>query len=121
MLQLIHTALRKRSICINSNLKKITEIIHFYFRHVNDQSAMNDPACHENIKVLEVEDTLKQESLVSENIPDSMDAEQTWPTEEEIKDAQEEQKVTFYSFVFLRIRIDIITKFINLLSILDKH
>ncbi|KAK9752782.1 Importin beta binding domain [Popillia japonica] len=58
----------------------------------DDQSAMNDPACHENIKVLEVEDTLKQESLVSENIPDSMDAEQTWPTEEEIKDAQEEQK-----------------------------
>ncbi|KAI4465355.1 ribosome biogenesis protein [Holotrichia oblita] len=61
-------------------------------KHVNDQSTMNDAACHENIKILETEDTLKQESLQSENIPDSMDAEQTWPTEEEIKDAQEEQK-----------------------------
>lgn len=34
----------------------------------------------------------KQTSLQRENIPDEMDAEQTWPTEEEIKHAQAETK-----------------------------
>ncbi|XP_049866337.1 pre-rRNA-processing protein TSR1 homolog [Pectinophora gossypiella] len=37
--------------------------------------------------VLQVADPAKQESLQSENIPDPMDAEQTWPTEEEIEQA----------------------------------
>lgn len=37
-------------------------------------------------KVLDRPDPLKQESLVSENIPDPMDAEQTWPTDEEIRE-----------------------------------
>ncbi|KPJ18350.1 Pre-rRNA-processing protein TSR1-like [Papilio machaon] len=37
--------------------------------------------------VLQVADPAKQESLISENIPDPMDAEQTWPTEEEIEQA----------------------------------
>lgn len=35
-------------------------------------------------------DILLQESLQSENTPDPMDAEQTWPTEEEIAEAQAE-------------------------------
>ncbi|EEC13624.1 ribosome biogenesis protein tsr1, putative [Ixodes scapularis] len=39
-------------------------------------------------KVLEKADPLKQESLQSENIPDSMDAEQTWPTAEELAEAE---------------------------------
>ncbi|KAG6461883.1 hypothetical protein O3G_MSEX012924 [Manduca sexta] len=39
------------------------------------------------VQVLQVADPAKQESLVSENIPDPMDAEQTWPTEEEIEQA----------------------------------
>ncbi|KAL4710553.1 hypothetical protein ACJJTC_008955 [Scirpophaga incertulas] len=37
--------------------------------------------------VLQVADSTKQQSLASENIPDPMDAEQTWPTEEEIEEA----------------------------------
>lgn len=40
-------------------------------------------------KVLEKADPLKQESLQSENVPDSMDAEQTWPTPEELAEAEE--------------------------------
>lgn len=42
--------------------------------------------------VLQVADPAKQESLISENIPDPMDAEQTWPTEEEIEQANIETK-----------------------------
>lgn len=46
------------------------------------------------IRVLEKCDPSKQESLESENVVDPMDAEQTWPTAEELKAAEEEQKVT---------------------------
>lgn len=44
------------------------------------------------VSVLQVADPVKQESLVSENIPDPMEAEQTWPTEEEIKQSNIETK-----------------------------
>ncbi|KAM3961637.1 tsr1 ribosome assembly factor [Aphomia sociella] len=44
------------------------------------------------VSVLQVADPAKQESLSSENIPDPMDAEQTWPTEEEIAQANLETK-----------------------------
>ncbi|CAH0407921.1 unnamed protein product [Chilo suppressalis] len=44
------------------------------------------------VTVLQVADSTKQESLTSENIPDPMDAEQTWPTEEEIEQSQMETK-----------------------------
>ncbi|XP_037901361.1 pre-rRNA-processing protein TSR1 homolog [Glossina fuscipes] len=37
-------------------------------------------------------DASKQTSLQSENIPDPMDCEQTWPTEEEIQEAEKEVK-----------------------------
>lgn len=37
--------------------------------------------------VLQVADPAKQESLQCENVPDPMDAEQTWPTEEDIEQA----------------------------------
>ncbi|XP_075226411.1 tsr1 ribosome assembly factor isoform X2 [Lycorma delicatula] len=47
----------------------------------------------QDIKVLEVSDPSKQESLDSENILDPMDAEQTWPTEEELAEANEERKI----------------------------
>ncbi|XP_011306293.1 pre-rRNA-processing protein TSR1 homolog [Fopius arisanus] len=43
-------------------------------------------------RVLEVADPATQESLQSENIPDPMDAEQTWPTEEELAQAQDQKK-----------------------------
>lgn len=45
------------------------------------------------IRILEKSDPSKQESLDSENAVDPMDAEQTWPTAEELKLAEEEQKV----------------------------
>ncbi|XP_061709912.1 pre-rRNA-processing protein TSR1 homolog [Cydia pomonella] len=44
------------------------------------------------VTVLQVADSAKQESLDSENVPDPMDAEQTWPTEEEIAQANAETK-----------------------------
>lgn len=40
--------------------------------------------------VLQVADPDKQESLQCENVPDPMDAEQTWPTEEDIEQANME-------------------------------
>lgn len=51
----------------------------------------------QTIKVLERADPAKQESLDSENVPDPMDAEQTWPTEEELKMAEVAQKVTLHA------------------------
>jgi hypothetical protein len=41
-----------------------------------------------NDRLLETADPKKQESLVSENVPDPMDAEQTWPTAEEMEEAE---------------------------------
>ncbi|XP_046833169.1 pre-rRNA-processing protein TSR1 homolog [Vespa crabro] len=45
-----------------------------------------------SVRVLEHADCNKQESLESENIPDLMDAEQIWPTEEELAQAVAAQK-----------------------------
>lgn len=45
---------------------------------------------HLDAFVIGVADPGKQESLVSENVPDLMDAEQTWPTEEDIEHANAE-------------------------------
>jgi len=42
----------------------------------------------EDIKVLEVADPVTQESLVSEVVPDPMEGEQTWPLEEELREAE---------------------------------
>lgn len=44
------------------------------------------------VRILEKADPTKQESLTSENTPDPMDAEQTWPTEEELQMAEDEMK-----------------------------
>ncbi|CAK1552832.1 unnamed protein product [Leptosia nina] len=44
------------------------------------------------VTVLQTADPTKQESMVSENVPDPMDAEQTWPTEEEIAEANNETR-----------------------------
>ena len=38
--------------------------------------------------ILDTPDQDRQESLLSENIPDPMEGEQTWPTDEEILEAQ---------------------------------
>ncbi|KAK6635555.1 hypothetical protein RUM44_000807 [Polyplax serrata] len=42
--------------------------------------------------VQRIADPSKQTSLESENTPDPMDAEQTWPTNEELEDAEKERK-----------------------------
>ncbi|XP_033355343.1 pre-rRNA-processing protein TSR1 homolog [Bombus vosnesenskii] len=55
-------------------------------KHCN---AMDDEP---STRVLERADPEKQESLESENIPDPMDAEQTWPTEEELAEAKAQRK-----------------------------
>ncbi|XP_038210900.1 pre-rRNA-processing protein TSR1 homolog [Zerene cesonia] len=44
------------------------------------------------VTILQTADPAKQESLVAENVPDPMDAEQTWPTEEEIEEANKDTK-----------------------------
>lgn len=46
------------------------------------------------VRVIAKADPNKQTSLQTENIPDPMDAEQTWPTEEEIAQSQQENKKT---------------------------
>lgn len=46
------------------------------------------------VRVIAKADPLVQTSLQRENIPDEMDAEQTWPTEDEIASANEETKKT---------------------------
>lgn len=51
---------------------------------------MNDAVDQD--RILERADPAKQESLQSENVPDPMDAEQTWPTAEELAEAEEESK-----------------------------
>ena len=42
----------------------------------------------EDVRLLEKADPSKQESLQSEVVPDPMEGEQTWPTEEELAEAQ---------------------------------
>lgn len=46
------------------------------------------------VRVIAKSEPSKQTSLQTENIPDEMDAEQTWPTEDEIANANEETKKT---------------------------
>ena len=41
----------------------------------------------EDIKILQKADPAFQETLVSEVVPDPMEGEQTWPTDEEINEA----------------------------------
>lgn len=48
------------------------------------------------LSVLQTADAAKQESLVTENVRDLMDAEQTWPTEEEIDQANAEVSILCY-------------------------
>lgn len=42
----------------------------------------------EDVRVLEQADPALQESLQSENVPGEMEGEQTWPTEEEMEEAE---------------------------------
>ena len=49
---------------------------------------LQDSEMEEDVKVLEKANPGRQESLQSENIPDPMEGEQTWPTEEELAEAE---------------------------------
>ncbi|KAF4527217.1 hypothetical protein B566_EDAN010565, partial [Ephemera danica] len=52
------------------------------------KNTSTEAAMEEEFKLLEKADPAQQESLVSENVPDPMDAEQTWPTQEELAEAE---------------------------------
>ncbi|XP_018412653.1 PREDICTED: pre-rRNA-processing protein TSR1 homolog isoform X1 [Nanorana parkeri] len=52
----------------------------------------NNTGMEEDVKVLMKADPTAQESLQSEVVPDPMEGEQTWPTEEELKEAEESLK-----------------------------
>ncbi|XP_030373387.1 pre-rRNA-processing protein TSR1 homolog [Scaptodrosophila lebanonensis] len=58
---------------------------------VPDPYMLDKRNCGE-VRVMNRSDPEKQTSLQSEHIPDPMDAEQTWPTEEEIEASQNETK-----------------------------
>ncbi|TFK00372.1 matrix metalloproteinase-17-like [Platysternon megacephalum] len=59
---------------------------------IQDDSVNGAVEMEEVIKVLMKADPRRQESLQSEVIPDPMEGEQTWPTEEELKEAEESLK-----------------------------
>jgi len=56
-----------------------------------------DPLCE--IETLAIADPQFQEQLISENEPDIMEGEQTWPTEEELNEAEMNQKQNGKRFV----------------------
>lgn len=85
--------LKGQMLCVNSLIHipgwgdfQIKQIdgLNFHNKSMDEHSSLE-------FQVLQVADPKKQASLDTENIPDPMDAEQTWPTEEEIKSAEEEQ------------------------------
>ncbi|XP_030328789.1 pre-rRNA-processing protein TSR1 homolog isoform X2 [Strigops habroptila] len=55
---------------------------------VQDDSVNGTDEMEEDVKVLMKADPSKQESLQSEVVPDPMEGEQTWPTEEELQEAE---------------------------------
>ncbi|XP_012277899.1 pre-rRNA-processing protein TSR1 homolog [Orussus abietinus] len=63
-------------------------------RELKGRSTVQEDSMESEVptKVLERADPSKQESLQSENVIDPMDAEQTWPTEEELAEAEMERK-----------------------------
>lgn len=54
----------------------------------------------EGLKVLMKADPDQQETLQTEVIPDPMEGEQTWPTEEELDEANGQWQQTWYSSDF---------------------
>ncbi|KAJ3654814.1 hypothetical protein Zmor_013973 [Zophobas morio] len=59
-------------------------------KNKNRSSMVDDTV---NTRILDTADVAKQESLDAENLPDPMDAEQTWPTNEELEMAEKESKI----------------------------
>ncbi|KFV98825.1 Pre-rRNA-processing protein TSR1, partial [Eurypyga helias] len=61
---------------------------------VQDDSLNGTDEMEEDVKVLMKADPSKQESLQSEVVPDPMEGEQTWPTEEELLEAEASLKAS---------------------------
>ncbi|XP_063167634.1 pre-rRNA-processing protein TSR1 homolog [Candoia aspera] len=61
-------------------------------RKKQDDPVSSVSEMEEEVKVLSKADPGKQESLQSEVVPDPMEGEQTWPTEEELREAAESLK-----------------------------
>ncbi|XP_019400886.1 PREDICTED: pre-rRNA-processing protein TSR1 homolog, partial [Crocodylus porosus] len=59
---------------------------------IQDESGNGAVQMEEDVKVLMKADPSRQELLQSEVVPDPMEGEQTWPTEEELKEAEESVK-----------------------------
>lgn len=57
---------------------------------LQDDSVNGTDEMEEDVKVLMKADPNKQASLQSEVVPDPMEGEQTWPTEEELQEAEGE-------------------------------
>ncbi len=57
-----------------------------------------DDGTEEKIRILDTADHRLQTSLQTENEPDPMDAEQTWPTEDELAQAQGETQHVIHTF-----------------------
>ncbi|NWI13992.1 TSR1 protein, partial [Crypturellus soui] len=55
---------------------------------IQDDSLNGADEMEEDVKVLMKADASKQESLQSEVVPDPMEGEQTWPTDEELREAE---------------------------------
>lgn len=61
---------------------------------VQEDSVNGTDEMEEDVKLLMKADMSKQESLQSEVVPDPMEGEQTWPTEEELQEAEASQKAS---------------------------
>ncbi|XP_035198759.1 pre-rRNA-processing protein TSR1 homolog [Oxyura jamaicensis] len=59
---------------------------------VQEDSVNGTDEMEEDVKLLMKADASRQESLQSEVVPDPMEGEQTWPTEEELQEAEASQK-----------------------------
>lgn len=57
---------------------------------LQDDTVDGTDEMEEDVRVLMKADPNKQESLQSEVVPDPMEGEQTWPTEEELQEAEGE-------------------------------
>lgn len=64
--------------------------MYYYFYDSRNNDLKDVEMSSNEVKVLEMANPTLQVSLISENTPDPMDAEQTWPNEEEIAKSQAE-------------------------------
>lgn len=71
--------------------KKYTIFFCAFFCRQNN--TFEDEQGRKLVRILDEADAAKQESLESENVPDPLDAEQTWPTEEEMQMGEDGVKV----------------------------